>query len=184
MDEITKQYMEDIHSLDKDIRYEAYIKLMEITENEVDWAYEVWETLIQDLKDKNNHLRSIAAQLLCNLSKSDKEARIISDFHHLILLTRDERFVTARHCLRSLWKIGIIGEKHTDLVLSGLEERYKDCINEKNCTLIRADIIEDLKNMYTILNDEVISTKVLELLEMETDDKYKKKYLSIWRKKV
>ncbi len=184
MDEITKKYMEDIHSLDKDIRYEAYMKLMEITENEVDWAYEVWETLIQDLKDKNNHLRSIAAQLLCNLSKSDKEARIINDFHHLILLTRDERFVTARHCLRSLWKIGIIDEKHTELVLSGLEERYKDCVNEKNCTLIRADIIEDLKNMYTILNDEVISTKALELMEMETDDKYKKKYLSIWRKKV
>jgi len=184
MDELTKKYIEDIHSEDKEIRYVAYIKLMEITENEVDWAYEVWETLIHDLRDKNNHLRSIAAQLLCNLSKSDKEARIINDFHHLILLTKDERFVTARHCLQSLWKIGIIGKKHSELVLSGLSQRYINCIDEKNCTLIRADIIQNLKNMYDLLNDQVILTKTHELIEMERDDKYKRKYLSIWRKKL
>ena len=184
MDELTQKYMESIHSKDSEIRYDAYLKLMEITEHEVDWAYEVWETLIQYLKDKNNHLRSIAAQLLCNLSKSDKDARMLKDFKLLILLTKDDRFVTARHCLQSLWKIGILDAKHTELVLNGLEERYKDCISDKNSTLIRSDIIQNLKNMYVLLNDEVILTKTYVLIDMETDDKYKKKYLSVWRKKV
>ena len=41
MDELTQKCMEDIHSKDKEIRYDAYIKLMEITEHEVDWANEV-----------------------------------------------------------------------------------------------------------------------------------------------
>ena len=109
---------------------------------------------------------------------------MITDFQYLILLTKDDRFVTARHTLKSLWKIGTIDAKHTTLVLNGLEERYKECISEKNCTLIRADIIENLKNMYDLLNEELIRSKAYELIDMETDDRYKKKYLSIWRKKT
>ena len=108
---------------------------------------------------------------------------MLKDFKQLILLTKDDRFVTARHCLQSLWKIGILHEKHTELVLHGLEERYKDCINDRNTTLIRSDIIQNLKNMYDLLNDEVILTKAYALIDMEMDDKYKKKYLSVWRKK-
>lgn len=39
-----------------------------------------------------------------------------------------------------------------------------------NCTLIRADIIENFKIMYDLLHDEVILTKTYELIDMETDD--------------
>jgi hypothetical protein len=49
-----------------------------------------------------------------------------------------------------------------------------ECINEQNCTLIRFDIIQDFKNMYTETRVETIKEKALALIETETDDKYRK----------
>lgn len=69
------------------------------------------------------------------------------------------------------------------LVLDGLSEIYINCTKEKNCTLIKADIIQGFKKLYNELKDERISKMVAELIEKEIDEKYKKKYLSIWKKK-
>jgi hypothetical protein len=41
----------------------------------------------------------------------------------LITVTWDERFVTARHCLRSLWRIGLGGETQRRAVLDALAKR-------------------------------------------------------------
>jgi hypothetical protein len=60
------------------------------------------------------------------------------------------------------------------LVVEGLETRFKECIPEKNCTLIRYDIIQDLKNLYDEIKDETIRKKALELIELEEDLKYRK----------
>ena len=35
--------------------------------------------------------------------------RMLKDFDKLLAVTKDERFVTARHCLQSLWKVGAAG---------------------------------------------------------------------------
>jgi hypothetical protein len=52
-------------------------------------------------------------------------------------VTKDERFVTARHCLQSLWKVGVAGNKQRKIYMEGLERR----VTEKNGTLIRYDLI-------------------------------------------
>ena len=52
---------------------------------------------------------------------------------------------------------------------------------EKNCTLIRYDIIQGLKNLYNEVKDETIKEKALELIETEEDLKYRKKYASVWK---
>lgn len=127
-------------------------------------------------------MRAIAAQLLANLAKSDPKGRIFKDFDRLLNVTKDERFVTARHCLQSIWKVGLAGRKQGQLVMKGLERRFHECVTEKNCTLIRYDIIVDLRNLYDALKDEAIKTKALELIETETDPKYKKKYATVWKK--
>ena len=67
-------------------------------------------------------------------------------------------------------------------MVKGLEQRYHECVNEKNCTLIRYDIIVDLKNLYDATTSSEIEEKALELIELETDLKYKKKYASAWKK--
>jgi hypothetical protein len=43
--------------------------------------------------------RAIAAQVLCNLAKSDPKNRMAKDFQALLNVTKDERFVTARRVL-------------------------------------------------------------------------------------
>ena len=66
-------------------------------------------------------------------------------------------------------------------VVDGLADRFQDCAAEKNCTLIRYDIIQDLRNLYDEVKDEKIKKRALELIETEEDVKYKKKYAGVWK---
>ena len=182
LDTTIRSQLDNIGSEDGQIQNKAYLFLMEKTEKPVDWVYDVWDELVRDLAHKDNHVRAIASQLLANLAISDSQGRIFRDFGKLLDVTRDERFVTARHCLQSLWKVGLAGRKQQQLVLNGLEKRFKECVREKNTTLIRYDIIVDFRNLYNSVKDEAIKQKALELIEIEKDLKYKKKYNSVWRK--
>jgi hypothetical protein len=148
----------------------------------VDWAYEAWDELVEGLTHKDNHVRAITSQLLSNLAKSDPKDRMLKDFDKLLAVTKDERFVTARHCLQSLWKIGTVGKKQQKMLLDGLSIRYDECITEKNCTLIRYDIIQDFRNLYDAVKGEAIKEKALALIETEEDLKYRKKYAGVWKK--
>ena len=182
MDKSTRTYLDNIRSEDGQEQNKAYSSLMEKTEKPVDWAYEAWDELVDDLSHQDNHVRAIAAQLLANLARSDPKGRIFKDFDKLLNVTRDERFVTARHCLQSLWKVGLAGSKQSQLVMKGLEKRFHECAVEKNCTLIRYDILVGLRNLYDATQEEALKTKALDLIETETDPKYKKKYATAWKK--
>jgi len=181
MDNKTLAILKDLRSSDKELRYQAFCSIIKITDEPVDWAYQVWDEMLANLKHKDNHIRAIAAQLLCNLAKSDPENRMLKDFGSILVVTRDERFVTARHTLQALWKIGLAGDKQRKLLLEGLETRYHECISEKNCTLIRFDIIQDLRNLFDETKDETLREKALSLITLERDLKYRKKYASLWR---
>ena len=147
----------------------------------MDWAYGVWDELVCDLTSPDNRLRSIAAQLLCNLAKSDPKNRILKDFDALLNVTRDGKFVTARHALQCLWKIGAVGPKHRQKLLTGLATRFNDCASEKNCTLIRYDIIVAHKALHDAAPHESIRTQALALIATEPDLKYRKKYAGVWK---
>lgn len=183
MDGAIKAHLAKIHSADRAEQGEAYRALLDATGEPVDWAYEAWDGLLEDLRSKDNHLRSIASQVLCNLAKSDPKGRMLADFDAVLAVTRDERFVTARHCLLSLWKVGTAGPRQKAMVVERLAGRFADCAAEKNATLIRYDIIQGLRNLYDVGKDEAIRQKALELIETEEDPKYRKKYASVWRVK-
>src|SRR5260370_103453 len=97
-------------------------------------------------------------------------------------VTKDDRFVTARHCMQSLWKIGVAGESQREALVKGLTERFKECAAEKNCTLIRYDILESLRRVYDVVADDEIRASALMLIETEQDLKTRKKYATLWRK--
>ena len=181
MDQMTRTTFENLWSEDGDTRYNAFNEILALTDEPVDWAYEVWDQVVEKLHDKGNHQRAIAAQLLCNLSKSDPQRRMLKDIAGLLAVTKDERFVTARHCLQSLWKVGAAGDDQRKMLLDGLSVRFSECISEKNCTLIRYDIIQDLRNLYDVVPDEAVKRKALALIDTEQDLKYRKKYSSVWR---
>jgi hypothetical protein len=177
----TSNQLQNLWIGDRKLQNEAFGAVIEATHSPVDWAYEVWDEAVANLTHKDNHNRAIAAQVLCSLAKSDPEKRILQDFKALLNVTRDERFVTARHCMQALWKVGAAGDEQRALLLEGLERRYKECIDEKNWSLIRFDIIKSLRDVYETVEDERVMAKALELIELEEDAKYKKKYAKVWK---
>ncbi len=181
IDKTIRTHLDNIRSEDGELQNKAYYALMEETEKPVDWAYEAWDELVEGLTHKDNHVRAISSQLLANLAKSDPKGRMLKDFDKLLDVTKDEKFVTARHCLQSIWKVGLGGKNAQIMVVKGLEKRYRECAKEKNGSLIRYDILVGLKNLYEATTSSEIKEKALELIELEKDLKYKKKYASVWK---
>jgi hypothetical protein len=59
----------------------AFQELMKLTDAPADWAYEIWDDLIDLLKNGNDRARSLAARVLCSLAKSDSDGRIYPTGH-------------------------------------------------------------------------------------------------------
>ena len=134
-----------------------------------------------DLRHKDNHVRAIAAQVLCNLAHSDPEQRMLHDFPALLAVTHDPRFVTARHCLQALWKVGAAGEAQRRVLVEGLADRFAVCATEKNGTLLRYDIQVGLRHLYDAVGEDALRTRALALIDTEADPKYRKKYSGVWK---
>jgi hypothetical protein len=183
MDQITQTNWQNLRSQEGDLRFAALNDMLAATDQPVDWAYEVWDELLATLRHADNHQRAIAAQLLCNLAKSDPQQRMLHDLDALMAVTKDARFVTARHSLQAIWKVGAAGVQQQQLVVDRLAERFRDCAAEKNCTLIRYDILQGLRQLYDQVQDERVRERALALIATEADDKYRKKYAGLWRAK-
>jgi hypothetical protein len=179
----TRTNLNNLWSSDRELQNQAFTAILKATDKPVDWAYEAWDEVVANLSHKDNHNRAIAAQVLCNLAKSDHKGRILKDFNALLAVTRDERFVTARHCMQALWKVGAAGKKQQKRLVGGLTVRFAECATETNCTLIRYDISQSLRNLYNATKDEKVREQALELIETEPDLKYRKKYATVWRMK-
>jgi len=182
MDKTTRTHVDHLWSENRELQNNAFAYILKATDKPVDWAYEAWDELFANLTHKDNHNRAIAAQVLCNLAKSDSKERILRDFNKLLAVTKDERFVTARHCMQALWKVGVTGKKQQKVYMDGLERRFQECVTEKNCTLIRYDVLQSMRNVYDVVKDEKIKAKALDLIEAEEDLKYRKKYATLWKK--
>ena len=180
LDTKMQQNFADLQSEDKNKQYEAYQKIRDSIKEPVDWAYDVWDDLVIDLASKDHHTRSRSAQFLAFLAISDPEQRILKDFPQLWEVTKDEKYVTARHSLQAVWRVGLAGTAQKDLLVEHLQDRFKNCEDEKNYTLIRFDIIQNLKNLHAELAEEQLKDIALQLIELETDEKYKKKYAKVW----
>lgn len=168
---------------EKSLQDEAYQELMAATAVPVPWAYEIWDAIVEILTDKDNRRRSIAAQVLSSLAKSDPERRLRRDFPKLLNVTRDTHYVTARHCLQSLGKVAVIDPENAAMVTSGLALRFRECADEKNGTLTRYDITVVLRQIHDAMADTTIGDLSLQLIATETDEKYKKKYAAVWKAK-
>jgi hypothetical protein len=175
------ELLDAMRSPSKDSQNQAFQALLKATEGPVAWAGEVWDDLLLTLRDGDNGQRSIASQVLSNLAKSDPKQRMLKDLAALLKVTQDERFVTARHCLQSLWKVGVAGEAQRKALLKELAVRFEECASEKNCTLIRYDILVVLRRVYDFVGDEQIRAAADRLIATEQDPKYRKKYATLWR---
>lgn len=173
--------IDNLRSSDPARQNAAFLALLKATHVPVSWAYEVWDDLLQALEDGDNRQRSIAAQVLSSLAKSDPRERMVKDLKSLLEVTKDKRFVTARHCLQSLWKVGVVGKAQQAALMRGLGVRFKECDVERNCTLIRYDILVVMRRVYDVVKDETIRATACKLMALESDPKYVRKYSTVWR---
>lgn len=182
MNSAIRAHLDAVRADEKNAQNAAYSSLMEATAGPVEWAYEAWDEVVAMLRHRSNRVRAIASQLLSGLAAaSDPDRRILRDLDALLEVTRDERFVTARHCLQSLWKIGAAGNAQRDAVVAGLGRRFAECASEKNGTLIRYDIVQVLRRMHDAAPHEAVGRAAHALIETETDPKYRKKYAGAWK---
>jgi hypothetical protein len=174
-------WMDDLRTADKERQNAAFSALERATQEPVAWAYAVWDELLRLLREGDNRQRAIAAQVLCNLAKSDPEGRMERDAAALLAVTKDERYVTARHCLQNLWKVAMAGERQRVVMIAGLTQRFHECETEKNGTLTRYDIQVVLRRIYDVAPDPLLRTAAVALINLESDPKYRKKYATVWR---
>ncbi len=76
MNPALRKDFDNLRSPNRETSYKSYLRLMKATDRPVDWAYAVWDDLVEGLTDKDNHVRAIAAQLLANLPRSDPDGRV------------------------------------------------------------------------------------------------------------
>jgi len=181
MDLELRRTFDNVWGMDRKLQNEAFFTILDLTNETVDWAYEVWDEIRSNLKHEDNHNRAIAGQVLSRLAISDPEGRLLKDFKALFNVTRDKRFVTARHTMQSLWIVGAATEALRKLYLEHMEDRYDECIAEKQSSLIRFDVITSLRKVYDAVGDESVKEKALAWIEREEDLKYRKKYAQVWK---
>ena len=176
MDKTEKEHFDNLESTDDKIRFNAMQTILKLTEDEVDWVYDVWDDLLAKLNHENSYQRSIAIMLLCNLAKSDTENRLDASLELLLAHTRDEKFITSRQCIQNIWKVAANSQSRYEKVLSHLEVRFRECTGEKHYNLIRQDIIQTMRSLYDQDKDDNLLKRAQALIMTEQERKLRKKY--------
>lgn len=184
MGERARALLADRESEDREVAYQALVGLFKMAEKPVEWAYEVWDQLLDDLTHRDGHRRAFSAQMLTRLAISDPDGRMMKDFPAVAAVMRDEKTVTARHTLQSLWRVGLAGPAQMAMVVEALEKRFQECAQEKNGTLVRTDVVVALGRLFKATGDETIEARANALMEAEPDEKSRKKQRAAWRKSL
>lgn len=160
---------------------ESHQQLHQSVDGGIGWADEAWPQLVPLLKHKDNRVRSIAGQTLCELAPYASAAVVKRDLDKLVKATQDERFVTARHILLSMWRIGQADAQMRKLLLARLSDRSAATATEKNGTLVRYDIHCTLRKLFDATADPTVKVAAMALMSHEPDEKYRKKNARVWK---
>jgi hypothetical protein len=179
MNKKVRESIDNLASTDDKIRLAALQTILRITDNQVDWVYDVWDDLIDKLDNENSYQRSIAILVLCNLAKSDSENRIEGALPRLLAHTKDEKFITSRQCIQNIWKVAAINHRAKNTILDHLEKQFATCAEEKHYNLIRQDIIQSIRLLYDHEEDERLLARAKKMTKNEKEEKYRKKYEAI-----
>ncbi len=164
---------------DDDTRYNAFLEMLKITEEKVEWFDQYKKIFLDKLSDENSYQRSIGAMLLCNLAKNDKRHEFVAILKKLMPLIDDEKFITQRQYLQNIWKVAIVDKEYRDKIINQLEKEFKSCTTKKHYNLIRLDIISSMIQIMNHEEKESVRNIVGEMINYETDEKSKKKYIKM-----
>ncbi|NJK95128.1 MAG: hypothetical protein HC905_09635 [Bacteroidales bacterium] len=162
---------EILESKDNKLRYEAFQKLLFLTEKKVTWIYDFWQMLVEKLRSDNSYQRSIGFLLLANLSASDSENKFPEILDDYIGLLNDEKFITSRQCIQKVWKVALNCEQCRGEIVEALKNTYYNNIHlATHGNLIKEDVISSL-NFISKHGSIEAFTWVNTLIVSETDVK-------------
>lgn len=174
-------------TLNTEQQTQLYQALMQLTENKINDRDMLWGLAAEYAQHKNNHLRSIGGQLICRLVVANDEAETFFKYDSVLkAVTHDEKFVTSRHTIRSLWYVSLGSEAHFKWYIEYLKSRLIESFSEKNGTMVRMDIFEGMICAREFLKEKAKRTTEIDgvlsmYCEMEThlaNQKKMKKLLS------
>ncbi len=181
MNQEIKELFAKLYEKDDEIRYPAFLKACELTGQNVDWVYEVWDQLTGMLRDENSFQRNITIKLLCNLSRSDSEKRLVGLLPELLTHTKDEKFITSRQALQEVWKIAWFVPETAAAVTAHLKQRFLECGEEKHANLLRQDALQSLVTLAELSHDEGLMAEAKQLIESEPEEKNRKAYQALMK---
>ncbi len=149
MNEVVNELIERLAVEDNKIRKEALDKIIELTEEEVDWIYDYWDLFVKKLYSENSYQRTIGMFILSNLAKSDSENRFEGILDEYLMITEDEKFITSRQTLQTVWKVAVVKENCKTKIIKHLTRMFTENRHlVKHANLIRKDVVESLCRIY------------------------------------
>lgn len=177
--------LDAIVDADREAQGAAFMRLCVLTEVPPGWAPAVWGEMLALLDHRNNRTRAIAGQMLARIAPAMPVEAVLAALPRLVAATRDPQFVTGRHILQALARLGAAPAEVRAVLAGLLAERFVACAGEKNATLIRFDIQAVLRALHDRAGDEAEATRIrqaaFDLVLHEPDPKYVRKYLGCWK---
>jgi len=177
-----REAIERLASGDRASHGEDYQVLMKSVEQSKGWADRAWQQIRPLLEHSDNRVRSIAGQALCGLAANASRKLVAQDTAAVIAVTRDERFVTARHVLLATWKLGLVDAKNRMRLLALLSERFEGSFKEKSGALVRTDIVAILRRLSDATGDAAVRSGAELLITTDRAPGRRQKLEQAWRK--
>jgi len=176
--------MERLKSARDDERYSALTELLAITEEKVPWFAEYREGLAAKLADANSYQRSIGAMLLANLAKSEgKKGEFGKLLPALMGLVDDEKFITERQYLQSVWKVALVDPAYEKRIVAQLKSEFAACAAKKHANLLRLDIVAGLAKIMAGTGKAGMRREIEALIATEEGEKERKNTQPPWRRR-
>jgi hypothetical protein len=149
-----KMLLDGVVSKDDTYRYNCFRVLVQISDDHPLVLYPEWDYFVGLLGSSNSYHRSIALQIIANLTRADGENRFDGIFDQYFSLLNDEKVVPARYLAQSAGRI-VRAKPHLQ---AGITERLLGIDGTHHTQdrkdLISADIIGSFEEFFEDSHDK------------------------------
>jgi hypothetical protein len=182
-EEFRQSLINNLTSKEEQPRYESFLALMEVSEKRPELFFSNWEFLVQLLSSKNTYHRSVAIQLLANLTRVDKENKFEQIYDTYFDLLKDKSMVIIGAIARVSGKIAKFKPKLREDITNKLFQLAKT--SHEHADLVKSYIIEGFNICFEDIEDK---SRIVEFVKKQLNSqspktkKMAKEFLKKWEK--
>lgn len=91
-------------------------------------------------------------------------------------LVDDEKFITERQYLQSVWKVALVDPAYEKKIVAQLKAEFAACAAKKHVNLLRLDIVASLAKIMAGTGEAGMRREIEALIATEEGEKERKKY--------